>query len=165
MSNPVFESGIAALKFARQTTLGLLEDIPEGKLTHQPCVGANHALWIVGHLGCADLMFLTQVGNKSIEAPEGWAELFGMGSAPKADASAYPALAKLKEALADNRETLLAWFASMSTEELAKPLSDDFKSFASDHGMLMTSLAFHEGLHAGQLTVVRKSLGIAPMIG
>lgn len=165
MSNPVFESGIAALKFARQTTLGLLEGVPEDKLAHQPCVGANHALWIVGHLGCADLMFLTRVGNKSIESPENWAKLFGMGSVPLPDASAYPPLGKLKEALADNREALLGWFASMSAEELAKPLSDDFKSFASNHGMLMTSLAFHEGLHAGQLTVVRKSLGIAPMIG
>ena len=165
MSNPVFESGIAALNFARQTTLGLLEGVPQDKLTHQPCVGGNHALWIVGHLGYTDLMFLTRVGNKSIESSEGWIKLFGMGSVPKPDASAYPALGKLKEALADNRETLLAWFASMSAEELAKPLSDDFKSFASNHGMLMTSLAFHEGLHAGQLTVVRKSLGIAPMIG
>ena len=165
MSNPVFESGIAALNFARQTTLGLLESIPQDKLTHQPCVGANHALWIVGHLGYADLMFLTHVGNKLIEPPQNWAELFGMGSVPKPDASAYPALGKLKEALADNRETLLGWFASMSAEELAKPLPDDFKSFAGNHGMLMTSLAFHEGLHAGQLTVIRKSLGIAPMMG
>ena len=165
MSNPVFESGIAAMNFARQTTLGLLEGIPQDKLTHQPCEGANHALWIVGHLGYTDLMFLTRVGKKSIETPENWTEFFGMGSVPLPDASAYPPLGKLKEALADNRETLLGWFGSMSAEELAKPLSDDFKSFASNHGMLMTSLAFHEGLHAGQLTVVRKSLGIAPMIG
>ena len=165
MSNPVFESGIAALKFARQTTLGLLEGVPEEKLTHQPCVGANHALWIVGHLGYTDLMFLIHVGKKSIESPENWPKLFGMGSAPKPDASAYPALGKLKDTLADNREALLAWFASMSADELAKPLPNDFKSFASNHGMLMTSLAFHEGLHAGQLTVIRKSLGIAPMMG
>ncbi len=165
MSNPVFESGIAALNFARQTTLGLLEGVPEDKLTHQPCAGANHALWIVGHLGYADLMFLTHVAKKSMESPEDWAKLFGMGSVPLPEASAYPALGELKDALADNREALLGWFASMSTEELAKPLPEDFKSFADNHGMLMTSLAFHEGLHAGQLTVVRKSLGIAPMMG
>ena len=35
-------------------------------------------------------------------------------------------------------------------------------TFAANLGMLMTSIAWHEGLHAGQLTVVRKSLGLAP---
>ncbi len=162
MSNLVLESGIAALNFARQWTLELLSDIPQDKLTHQPCVAGNHALWIVGHIAYADDGFLSGVGKKPARFSESWAKLFGMGSIPQAEAGAYPALSEVTNALADNREGLLAWFGSMSAEELAKPLPDDFKMFAATFGQLMTSIAWHEGLHTGQLTVVRKSLGLAP---
>ena len=48
---------------------------------------------------------------------------------------------------------------------IAQPLPDDIKGFAANHATLMTTLAWHEGLHAGQLTIVRKSLGIAPKFG
>ncbi len=165
MSNPVLERGVAALKFARQTILQFLEDIPEDKLTHQPCAAGNHALWIAGHLAQADDYFMTHVGNKPARCTESWGKLFGMGSTPKPDAATYPSLSEIKNSLADNREALLGWFGSMSGEDLNKPLPDDYKSFAADFGMLMTSIAWHEGMHTGQLTVVRKSLSLAPKFG
>ncbi len=162
MSNLVLENGIAALSFARHWTLELLSDFPQDKLTHQPCAAGNHALWIAGHIAYADDLFASKVGNKPARFSESWVKLFGMGSIPQADAGAYPSMSEVTNALADNREGLLAWFGSMSAEELAKPLPDDFKTFAATFGQFMTSIAWHEGLHAGQLTVVRKSLGLAP---
>ncbi len=162
MSNLVLENGIAGLNFARQWTLDLLSDIPQDKLTHQPCAGGNHAIWIAGHIAYADDGFLSGVGKKPARFSDSWVKLFGMGSKPQADAGAYPPLSELTNALADNREGLLAWFGSMSAEELANPLPEDFKMFAATFGQLMTSIAWHEGLHTGQLTVVRKSLGLAP---
>ncbi len=162
MSNLVLENGIAALNFARQATLDLLSDFPQDKLTYQPCAAGNHAIWIAGHIAYADDVFASKVGNKPARFSNGWVKLFGMGSTPQADEGVYPSLSELTNALADNREALLAWFSSMSAEELAKPLPEDFRTFAGNHGMLMTSIAWHEGLHAGQLTVVRKSLGLAP---
>ena len=162
MSNLVLENGIAALSFARHWTLELLSDFPQDKLTHQPCAAGNHALWIARHIAYADDVFASKVGNKPARFSGSWVKLFGMGSIPQADAGAYPSMSEVTNALADNREGLLAWFGSMSAEELAKPLPDDFKTFAATFGQLMTSIAWHEGLHAGQLTVVRKSLGLAP---
>lgn len=165
MSNPVLERGTAALNFARQALLEFLEDIPEDKLTHQPCVAGNHALWIAGHLAWADDYFMTHVGDKPARCPESLGKLFGMGSTPQSDAATYPSLNEIKNSLADNREALLAWFGSMSADDLNKPLPSDYQSFAADFGMMMTSIAWHEGMHLGQLTVVRKSLGMAPKIG
>ncbi|MCH8054255.1 MAG: DinB family protein [Planctomycetes bacterium] len=162
MSNIVLENGIAALNFARKWTLELLSDIPQDKLTHQPCAAGNHAIWIAGHIAYADDLFASKIGNKPARCSDSWVKLFGMGSIPQADAGAYPSLSEVTNALADNREGLLAWFSSMSAEELAKPLPDDFKTFAATLGQLMISIACHESLHAGQLTVVRKSLGLAP---
>ena len=162
MSNLVLENGIAALNFARQTTLELLSDFPQDKLTHQPCASGNHAIWIAGHIAYADDLFASKVGNKPARCSDSWVKLFSMGSIPQADAGAYPSLSEVTNALADNREALLAWFGSMTAEELANPLPEDFKMFAATFGQFMTSIAWHEGLHAGQLTVVRKSLGLAP---
>ena len=165
MSNLVLENGIAALNHARQQTLGLLSDVPQDKLTHQPCAAGNHAIWIAGHIAYADDVFRSNLGNKPARCSDNWVKLFGMGSTPQADAGVYPSLSEVRNALADNREGLLAWFGSMNAEELAKPLPEDFRTFAANFGMLMTSIAWHEGLHTGQLTVVRKSLGLAPKAG
>ncbi len=162
MSNVIIENGIAALNFARNWTLELLSDIPQDKLTHQPCAGGNHALWIAGHIAYADDLFASKVGNNRGRFSDSWVKLFGMETTPQADAGVYPSLSELTNALADNREGLLAWFGSMSAEDLAKPLPEDFRPFAANQGILMTTIAWHEGLHAGQLTVVRKSLGLAP---
>ena len=79
MSNPVLERGVSALNFSRQALLQFLEDIPEDKLTHQPCAAGNHALWIAGHIAGADDYFMTHVGNKPARCPESWGKLFGMG--------------------------------------------------------------------------------------
>ena len=162
MSNIVLENGIAGLNIARNWMLELLSDIPQDKLTHQPCAAGNHAIWIAGHIAYADDLFASKIGNKTARCSDSWVKLFGMGSIPQADAGAYPSLREVTNALADNREGLLASFSSMSAEELAKPLPDDFKTFAATLGQLMISIACHESLHAGQLTVVRKSLGLAP---
>ncbi len=59
MPKLVLTNGVAMLEFARRVTLGLLEDIPEDKLFYQPFPGANHAIWIIGHVAWDDSFFLT----------------------------------------------------------------------------------------------------------
>ena len=53
----------------------------------------------------------------------------------------------------------------MPTEQLISPVPEEWNSFGANYGILMGTLAWHEGLHAGQLTVIRKSLGIVPKFG
>jgi hypothetical protein len=48
---------------------------------------------------------------------------------------------------------------------LTSPLPKELETFARSYGGMMCSIAWHEGVHAGQLTVVRKSLGLAPKFG
>ena len=155
-------SGLATLGFARRATLGFLEDIPEAKLCYQPFSGANHALWIIGHVACTDNYFLSSVGGRETDFPAAWNELFGMGATVQTDAAAYPALGEVRGQLDSRREDLIAWFKSLDEEQLAAPLPADFQTFAPSHAALINSIAWHEGLHAGQLTVIRKALGLGP---
>jgi len=162
MPKLVLTNGLATLGFARRSTLGFLEDIPEDKLCYQPFPGTNHALWIIGHLACTDNFLLTAIGGRQTDLPATWNELFGMGSTPQPDPDAYPPPAEVRQQLDARRDELIEWFKSMDGDQLVAPLPEDYQTFARDHAALMTSIAWHEGLHAGQLTVVRKTLGLKP---
>ncbi len=165
MASHLLATGIRGLEFARRATLGFVEDVPDDQWCHQPGRGANHACWIIGHLATTDNYFLTNLTGQDSKVPESWEKLFGMGSQPSPNRADYPAAAELKDRLRSRREDLLAWFRTLSPEKLLEPLPKDWQNFAPDHIGLAVSIAWHEGMHAGQLTVVRKSLGLAPKFG
>ncbi|MBN2560383.1 MAG: DinB family protein [Phycisphaerae bacterium] len=165
MANETLENGLAALGFARRVTTSLLEDIPQDKLTHQPIPGANHAMWIMGHVAVTDAFFLDQLDGRTVGGLEEWKALFFRGSQPKPNVSDYPPVAEVKRLLDRSREQVIAWFRSLDDVQLKAPLPDDLKGFGPLHVNLMTSTAVHEGMHAGQLAVIRKSLGIGPKFG
>ena len=162
MPKLVSTTGVAMLEFARRVTLGLLEDIPEDQRLYQPFPGANHALWIVGHVAWDDNFFLTTLGGKQTDFPPAWNELFRAGSVLQQEPAAYPSLAEIRQQLDARRADWIGWFKSMDGDELVTPLPEDYQTFARDRAALMPSIAWHEGLHAGQLTVVRKALGLKP---
>lgn len=165
MASSLLATGLAALEFSRKVTLGLAEDIPDGKFLHQPFPGANHALWVLGHLACTDEFFLNKVGGKPGRRFDKWSGIFFMGSKPTPNAVDYPPISEVRLALDEGRGRLVEWFKSLGDSELMMPLPDELKNFAPSRAALMSTIAWHEGLHAGQLSVCRKSLGLQPKFG
>lgn len=165
MSRALLESGLTNLEFARRFTFSLLEDISEDQWCHQPVVDGNHAAWVVGHLASTDDFFLSTLSGRPSGLPDKWKELFGMGSKPTPDLAGYPSPAELKSKLSGCREDFVAWLKSLDEKKLLSPLPGDLQSFAPSHVAMCGTLAWHEGLHAGQLTMIRKSLGIGPKLG
>ncbi len=155
-----FEIGKATLDLARRSTLKLVQDIPPDKLTYQPASSTNHALWVLGHLACTDNYFLTSLAKLEPVIEESWNKLFGMGSEPTDDPQRYPSPDEVKAGLEKARTALAAWFQSMDEHQLLSPLPDEMSSFAPNFAALMCSIAWHEGFHAGQLSAVRRSLGL-----
>ncbi|MBU0641554.1 MAG: DinB family protein [Planctomycetes bacterium] len=162
MAEMVLTNGLVAIGFARRATLGLLEEIPADKACHQIFPGANHALWIVGHLAAGENSFLTSLAGVTTDFPAEWNDLFATGSTPHPDPGKYPTLTEVRAQLDRRREELIRWFKDMSDEQLAAPLPAEYEAFARNHAALLPSIAWHEGLHAGQLTVIRKALGLPP---
>ena len=72
---------------------------------------------------------------------------------------------EIKAGLQLARESLLAAFQSMDEQQLQGPLPDDLKGFAPNVGGAMLSLAWHEGFHAGQVSAVRRDLGLPNAMG
>jgi uncharacterized damage-inducible protein DinB len=161
----LFETGKAALDLARRSTLKLIEDIPPDKLCHRPVPGANHVLWVLGHLASSDNFFATTLGDREPVIDKQWDELFGMGSKPTEDPRDYPSLDEVKAGLQRAREAMVESFRSMGEQKLQSPTPDDWRNFAPTYAAVMASIAFHEGFHAGQLSAVRRSLGLPSALG
>jgi DinB family protein len=152
----------AALEFARRQTLRLAQDIPSDKLCYQPVPNANHALWVLGHLAWCDDLFQSQLGGRKPVLDESWAKLFATGTKPTNNRNAYPPIEQIKAGLDRSRKALLEWLGSLDERTLATPLPDKWKEFAPTYGAVPGSCACHEGMHAGQLSVIRRGLGLAP---
>ena len=165
MADILLDNGLAVLAFARQATLAFLDDLPEDKLCYSPIPDGNHAMWLIGHITVTDDTVRHGLGGGTAKCPEGWTDLFGAGSAPAPDPGKYPSVAEMREHLNARREDLIAWFRSMDHTKLTEALPEDSLRFAPNYAGLMASLAFHEGLHAGQLRVITKSLGRPPKFG
>ncbi|MFH0981554.1 MAG: DinB family protein [Planctomycetota bacterium] len=165
MANMLLENGLAVLAFARRGTLAFLEDIPEDKLCYSPVPNGNHALWLIGHITLTDDELRSTVGSGPARCPEPWNKLFGSGTRPLPDPRAYPSLVELKQHLNARREELIGWFKSLPDAKLTEPLAGDLLQFAPNYAGLMPSIAYHEGLHAGQLRVIGQALGKPPKYG
>ena len=154
-----------AATFVRNWMTQLVGTLSDEQMLHQPVPGANHALWIIGHSAWCDDQFLCSLAGTRPKSPAAWKDVFGNGSTPTAKRSDYPPIAEVKRALEKNRAALVRWIEGLDEAKLAAPLPDDWKSFAPTHGAFVAFLAAHEGAHVGQLTVIRKSLGMAPLMG
>ena len=158
-------NGLEVLTFGRHVTMGLLEDIDDKAAFHRPIVDGNHAMWIAGHIAWDDDFFLTGLAARTSQLPDPWKSLFRSGSTVFDQADKYPAFVDVIERMGSLRADLLDWFGAMSPDELIGPMPMEFRRFGETYGALMGTLAWHEGLHAGQLTVIRKSLGLKPRFG
>ena len=154
------ESAKAVLELARRSTLKMVDDIPAEKFCHKPVDGANHALWVLGHLAVTEDWFASTLANRESVIDESWGPLFGMKSEPSDDPTIYPSIDEIKSALERARQSLLTGFESLDEQQLQGPVPEELEGFAPNVGGAAYTLAWHEGFHAGQLSAVRRSLGL-----
>ncbi|MCA9299449.1 MAG: DinB family protein [Phycisphaerales bacterium] len=155
---PLLETGLAALGFARASAFRFSEDITDETRTKAPFEGGNHVAWVWGHLAWTDDYFMKEFSGGDSRIPESWQGLFGMGSEPRDDPGAYPALEELKRVAEERRAEVRAWFESKSEAELLEDLPEQWQSFAKTYAVLMSTLAAHECMHVGQILTCRKAL-------
>jgi len=161
----VRDIGLTALLFARRVTMGLLEDIPEDQWLYQPVPGGNHATWVIGHIAFNDDNFLVGLGGGDAQVPALWKDVFGAGSTVTNDATAYPSRSELLSQFESRRNDLLSFFKNLPPDRLTADVPEPWQVFGKTPAHVMNSLAWHEGLHAGQLTVIRRALGLGPKFG
>jgi uncharacterized damage-inducible protein DinB len=131
--------------------------------THQVAPGTNHALWFAGHMATADNFFIGMIDPSKRRDLDDWSKLFGMNSRPTADADEYPPVAEILDAMRERRSVLIGLLDNMSDADLAKKTPDGTPDFVPDHGAIFEAACWHEGMHAGQITMIRRALGHKPI--
>jgi len=156
----------ASLEFARNYTDELLKKFETPKdLIHQVHPDTNHALWFAGHIANTDNYFIGLLAPDKAVEKQGYQELFGGGSKPCADLEHYPAPQEILAYLKERRQTLLGVLDALPEEDLDKETPEDAPDFVPTLAAVFRILSWHEGLHAGQASVVHRSLGRAPVLG
>ena len=158
----------SSLSLARRLTTSMLADFNTlDDWFYQAHENANHALWIVGHLGLADNAFASKFRPKLGVEPDGWKELFWFGSQPMSDPKKYPPIDEVLDYLEDRRNILLQVLDELSMDELTEPAppADSASPLAGapNIGQVFFFISYHEGMHSGQLSIARRGLGHAPL--
>lgn len=132
--------------------------------THQVHPHANHALWFAGHVGTVDNFMIARLDAAKLAEPSGYRERFGMGSRPTANPADYPPAEEVVKFMRERREVLLGILEGLNEGDLQKPAPAGTPEFMRDVASIFEAAAWHEALHAGQVTVARRSLGHPPMV-
>jgi uncharacterized damage-inducible protein DinB len=154
-----------AMNASRKIMTDVMAPISDAQATHLGSPSENHLAWTLGHMSSTAAWFHTAIGGKPEPLPESYSKLFGMGSAPVADASKYPPIAELRKQYASTYAAFLQACEAMSEAELTQPPAIDTGGFMKDRLNAIEVFGWHEGWHAGQLSVNRRSMGLKPMWG
>ncbi|MEW4455657.1 DinB family protein [Bremerella sp. JC817] len=151
------------LQSARGFTCRILGDFqkPEDWVA-QVCNQSNHALWFIGHMATTDNFFISLLAPEKQLAKDDYQEMFGLGSTPSPKLEDYPPIEEVRAYMDDRRQVLLEILGGLSDDDLSTKTPDGTPDFLADYGQVFETAIWHEGLHSGQLTMVRRSLGHLP---
>jgi DinB superfamily len=158
------QRGLDTLKWCHGTFELLLKDIPHEHYCTQFPGADNHVLWTIGHLATMYTWVLGGLDERGFKLPEGYGKLFGDGSRPVADFAAYPPVNEVKAWHDKAFTAFAAAIAAQSDSQLALPPAVDTGGMAKDRLHLVYVAAWHEGWHQGQISALRRALGLKPVL-
>lgn len=155
------------IDFSRQYTLHLLKDLPDKDWYRMPGEGVTHIAWQAGHLAWAQyrLVFGRVIGLEEAGCglvPDNYAVLFGKGTLPQADAAGLPTPAEILGVMHSVHHAVHEQLPAMDESILDDPSQPLHPAFSDKAGALRWCAA-HELVHAGQIALLRRLLGHAPL--
>lgn len=156
---------IEQIVFARDYTLGLVDQTKVDDWFRIPPGGVSHIGWQIGHIAFSEyrLALLRIRGERSADdalfSPE-FRRLFGANSVPQAG-SVYPP-AELRAVLDRVHEESLRVLRGLDEAELDQPVPQPHR-FVKTKLLALLWCAQHEMLHAGQIGLLRRHLGYPPV--
>ena len=155
------------VQFARNYTLELLETVPDELWGVIPEGASTHFAWQVGHLSVAQygLMLFRQRGRAEgdMELLPSWLrKKYGKGTLPARDASDIPDRAELMQLMQRIHEESLGLLPTLTAEGLSESIDMPFAAYPIKLGALLFC-PIHEGIHAGQIGLLRRLHGLDPV--
>ncbi len=151
---------LESARFAHGSVAKMFEGFPEDKATFQTSPTDNHLIWHIGHLAETYAWFASALDGKPVGSNEASNALFGMGSKPLPDPKAYPSIAALRARFDANWNRLMAAAEALDDADAAKAPLAESGGFLRDRLDVVEKAAWHDGWHAGQISGLRKALGL-----
>jgi hypothetical protein len=158
---------IEQIVFARNYTIGLLDQTPEAEWFRLPAGGVSHVACQVGHLASAEYrLALWRIRGSQPQdtdlISEKYRHLFGYESVPDPDPTKYPCQAEIRAVFDQVHEQVLRELRGMNDGEMDQPVLHPHP-FAPTKLLALFWCGHHETLHAGQIGLLRRQLGYPPM--
>jgi hypothetical protein len=156
---------VGQLGFVRGLTERILSDFKSpDDFVYQVDPNTNHVLWLAGHLGVVENFMIRQFDPTKAVETAGYRDQFGIGSRPIGDLSAYPPVEEVLAFMRERRAALLALVAPLGDADLLRPCPPGAPAFMTDLASVLEAAVWHEAMHTGQMTVVRRALGHPPIV-
>lgn len=159
------QRALTNLKFARDLLNKAVTDFPEDKRTFQTSPHDNHLTWTLGHLATTYTWFTGLVGGTPPKLPESFDKAFGHGAKPQPDAMAYPPLAEVKKQFDASFNGFIRTVEALPESEMTGACVGETHGFVRDRLDVVEKAVWHEGWHTGQVSTLRRALGLKPMFG
>jgi uncharacterized damage-inducible protein DinB len=151
-----------SLEVSRRMLHMFVDDLTPQERLHRACAGANCIDWTVGHLVLTERMFHTRLGVTSPPIPEGLEPKFARTEEAVKQAD-YGDTSGLMALFDEQRNATLEAVKSMTPEQLSQPLEKPHPRF-STMGEAAAFCSLHVTMHAGQMSIIRRTLGKPPVI-
>ncbi|MEO9934288.1 DinB family protein [Rhodopirellula bahusiensis] len=160
----MFEAARGQIEFARQYTLELLQATPMDRWFEIPPGGVSHVAWQVGHLAVSQygLLMFRMRGRRpeDLDLIKGrFRKTYGRGGKPPESSEGQPTAEELLDKLNRIHALASAELDELDPAELLVEIDMPYAVYPCKLGAVLFC-PIHEGLHAGQIGVLRRGLGL-----
>ena len=163
----MLRGAIGQIQFARRYTIELLDATPMEMWFQVPEGIATNVAWQVGHITVSQyglLMFRIR-GRKPDDLtliPGKFRKAYGRGSIPSSDRSGQPSAEDLRERMTAVFDLAISELAAVSGDVLLEAVDMPYAAYPCKLGAILFC-PLHEQIHAGQIGLVRRALGLDPI--
>ena len=144
----------------------LVADVPDERMCERPAGYPDHPAWQIGHIALT-CDFVGEMLGVEPALPAAWQDLFGMGSHPTDDVSAYPSKTELIEALQGRHACFCEALGAADASLLSRPVPYETlrNLFPTIGAVTISVLTAHQAIHLGQLSAWRKLASFPSALG
>jgi hypothetical protein len=156
----VQQSLSAMLENSSRVLNAYIEDLSREDLMHKPAEGCNHLAWQLGHLIVSENNLIQMVrAGSGVELPADFVEHHGRQAFTDNDPSHFCDTKTYIELFDKVHAATHKLIASLNEADLDEPAPEMVRGRFPTMGHLMTLIAMHPMMHAGQFVPVRRTLG------
>lgn len=160
----MLRGAIGQIEFARRYSLELLDATPKEQWFEIPAGLPTNIAWQVGHITVSQYgLLLFRIRGRLPEdlslIPGKFRKAYSRESIPSADPASQPSAAELLARMSEVYDLAMSQLASVTADVLLEPVDMPYVAYPIKLGAILFC-PLHEHIHAGQIGVVRRALGL-----